>query len=138
MPPRLLLTDTPDPAARQQLLNGLQDYNRQQLPGEAQLLAVLLLDEHDATIGGLWGRTYYGWLFVELLLVPEALRGQDLGTRLLQCAEQAARQRGCQHAHLDTFGFQARDFYLKQGYTEFGQLEDYPAGYTRYFLRKAL
>ncbi|MBO3269568.1 MULTISPECIES: GNAT family N-acetyltransferase [Hymenobacter] len=138
MPPRLLLTTDPDLATRQPILAGLQEYNRQQVPGESQLLAVLLLDEQDATIGGLWGRTYYDWLFVELLFVPEALRGQDLGARLLQEAEQAAKQRGCQHAHLDTFGFQAKDFYLKQGYTVFGQLENYPTGFTRYFLRKAL
>ncbi|UOR07072.1 GNAT family N-acetyltransferase [Hymenobacter aerilatus] len=138
MSPRLLLTSDPDLAARQPILAGLQEYNRQQVPGESQLLAVLLLDEQNTTIGGLWGRTYYDWLFVELLFVPEALRGQNLGTRLLQEAEQAARQRGCQHVHLDTFGFQAKDFYVKQGYTVFGQLENYPTGFTRYFLRKAL
>ena len=40
------------------------------------------------TIGGLWGRSAYEWLFVELLFIPEELRGQGLGTTLLRQAEE--------------------------------------------------
>jgi len=52
--------------------------------------------------------------------------------------EQAARQRGCQYAHLDTFSFQARPFYEDLGYTVFGTLDDYPPGHQRFFMQKAL
>src|SRR6516165_7091346 len=40
-------------------------------------------------------------------------------------------------AWLDTFSFQARGFYEKLGYEEFGRL-DYPPGHHRHFLRKRL
>jgi hypothetical protein len=38
--------------------------------------------------------------------------------------------------HLDTFDFQAKDFYVKHGYEVFGVLEDCPEGHVRYFMKK--
>lgn len=52
--------------------------------------------------GGLWGITSYGWLYIQMLVVPEALRGQGVGARLVREAEQEALRRGCHHAWVDT------------------------------------
>jgi len=101
-------------------------------------LGVLLKDDAGATVGGLVARWYYGWMFVELLFVPETWRGQDFGTKLMAEAERYARDQGFTGIWLDTFGFQARGFYEKLGYTVFGELPDYPAGHSRYFLNKRL
>ena len=89
-------------------------------------------------IGGLWGRTVYDWLFVELLFVPDALRGRGVGSEVMKRAEDEALTRGCHSAWLDTFEFQARGFYERLGYICFAELRDYPAGVTRYFMKKAL
>ena len=40
--------------------------------------------------------------------------------------------------HLDTFDFQAKDFYLKHGYEVFGVLDDCPKGHKRYYMKKVL
>jgi len=53
-------------------------------------------------------------------------------------AEAEAIARGCRGAWLDTFAFQARPFYEQLGYTCFGELNDYPTGFARYFMNKAL
>ena len=74
----------------------------------------------------LWARVSWGWMFVELLFVPERLRGEGVGTRLLASAEDQARQKGCIGIWLDTFSFQAPDFYRKHGYAAFGALDNYP------------
>ncbi len=87
--------------------------------------------------GGLWGITSYGWLYIQMLVVPEALRGQGVGARLVREAEQEALRRGCHHAWVDT-QFGARGFYERLGYRCFGELPDYPAGFTRTFLSKKL
>ena len=89
-------------------------------------------------MGGLWGIGYYGWLFIELLVLPEAMRGQGLGTSLMDRAEAAARSHSCIGVWLDTFSFQARGFYEKRGYAVFGSIEDYPAGQSRFWLKKLL
>lgn len=90
------------------------------------------------TVGGLWGRTSFGWLFVELLFVPEALRGHGHGLGLLRAAEDAAKARNCHSVWLDTFDFQAVGFYERLGYRQFGLLEKYPREHSRRFFCKSL
>ena len=97
-----------------------------------------LRDSGGEIVGGLVGSTYWGWFYVDLLWVREDLRGQGFGHRLLDAAEEEARQRGAANAYLDTFSFQAPAFYERQGYRVFGELPDFPAGHTRYFMTKAL
>ncbi len=75
---------------------------------------------------------------MNILWVQEDLCDQGYGRILLLAAEEEAVRRGCRHAHVDTMSFQALPFYLKHGYTIWGELPDMPAGHTRYFLKKAL
>lgn len=133
------LTDVADAGPRQAILEALLRYNVEKTGiRDYRPLVVLINDARGDVIGGLWGRTAFGWLVTEMLFVPEALRGQGLGTELLAAAEQEARQRGCHSAWLDTFAFQARGFYERLGYRCFGELTDYPAGFSRFFMKKAL
>jgi GNAT superfamily N-acetyltransferase len=101
-------------------------------------LALGIADPSGAVVGGLWGRSYYHWMSVTLLFVPEALRGQGVGTRLLAMAEAEARAEGCVGIWLDTFSFQAPDFYPRHGYARFGAIADYPAPHGRHFFSKRL
>jgi ribosomal protein S18 acetylase RimI-like enzyme len=88
--------------------------------------------------GGVWGYTAYGWLFIQLLVVPEGSRGSGLGKQLMALAEATAIERNCHDAWLDTHEFQAKGFYEKLGYQQFGQLPDYPPPFARFFLKKRL
>ena len=101
-------------------------------------LILFARDESQNIIGGFIGATYWQWLYVELLLVREQYRGQGYGQELLTAAEQEAKKRGCLHAFLDTFSFQAPEFYKQQGYEVFGQLSNFPPGHNRYWLQKQL
>jgi hypothetical protein len=56
----------------------------------------------------------------------------------METIEQAAKERGCTYAHLDTFSFQARPFYEALGYEVFATLDEYPPGHHKYFMKKAL
>jgi GNAT superfamily N-acetyltransferase len=133
----ITVSDQPDAAARTAIARGLGAYNRQQTrTDDYRPLAALLTNSDSDVVGGLWGNTAYGWLFVELLFVPETLRGQRIGTELMQRAEREAMKRGCHSAWLDTFQFQARGFYERNGYACFGELEDFPRGQSRYFMKK--
>ena len=135
----IIVTDAPDFALRDLILAGLIAYNEEQAgPSGARPLAVLVRDAEQRVVGGLWAWTAYGWLSIELLFLPPDLRGRDLGTQVMRRAEDEARRRGCSEAWLDTFGFQARGFYERLGYKTFGQLDGYPQGFARYFMKKAL
>ena len=133
------ITDSATPAERDVVEAGLNEYNlRFAPPHQYRRLCVFLRDARGAVAGGLTGGTFWGWLHIELLWLPEDARRQGLGTRVMAAAEDEARRRGCRHVFVDTISFQALPFYLKLGYTQWGQLDDFPAGHTRYFLQKAL
>src|SRR5579859_2075713 len=136
---KLVVTDLPDAADREAIVTGLIRFN-QEATGAApsRSLAVLLKQADGTTAGGLLGRTWGGWLYVELLYVPDAARGTGLGRALMARAEAEARARGCRGIWLDTFSFQARGFYEKLGFTVIGRLDDYPPGHQRFFLQKRL
>ena len=95
-------------------------------------------DETGRIHGGLRGQTYWSWCVVEVLAVAEPWRRQGLGSRLLARAEEIARERGCVGIRLDTVSFQAPEFYRRHGYEEFGRIENYPPGHTRFWFMKRL
>jgi GNAT superfamily N-acetyltransferase len=132
------LTDTPHPDARDEIARSLLAYNEALLgPPAIRTLAVLVRSPDGAKVmGGLWGRTSFQWLFIELLFLPEALRHRHLGTELVRSAEAEAQKRGCLGSWLDTFSLSARHFYERQGYELFGEIGDYPPGNRRCFMLK--
>ncbi|MGC9539146.1 GNAT family N-acetyltransferase [Streptomyces sp. UG1] len=102
-------------------------------------LQVWALDEADAVAGGLVGYTWTTWLHVTYLWVDERHRGAGLGSRLLAQAERVARaERGCAAVRLETWDFQAPEFYKRQGYEVVCVIPDYPPGITEYTLTKHL
>ncbi|MEV5437871.1 N-acetyltransferase [Streptomyces sp. NPDC052682] len=109
-------------------------------PDERQApLHVWAVDDAGALGGGLVGHTWATWLHVTYLWVDEAHRGAGLGSRLLSEAERiAGAERGCRAARLETWDFQAPEFYRKQGYEVVCVIPDYPPGITEYTLTKRL
>jgi GNAT superfamily N-acetyltransferase len=93
-------------------------------------------DEIIGGVSGFWGTV--GWLYVDQLWVSETHRGKGIGKHLMELIETEAVRCGCVNAYLYTMTFQAPDFYKRLGYTVFGELEDFPPGHSRLFLRKRL
>jgi len=138
---QLSVTNTITENEKEQLLSGLRSYNRQfinfaNMSGD---VAVYARDEHDVMIGGLIGHRKGEWLNIEYLWVSTDARGTGLGSKIMQAAEEEAKRIGCLHALVDTFSFQARPFYEKQGYRLQMTLDDFPMnGMQRHYLSKAL
>jgi ribosomal protein S18 acetylase RimI-like enzyme len=101
-------------------------------------LGVYLEDEKGEMIGGLIGNTHGNWLTIKFLWVSENVRGQSIGSKLLKKAEETAKERGCKYVFLDTFSFQAPEFYKKYGYEEKFVLEEYPIEGKRHYYTKTL
>jgi GNAT superfamily N-acetyltransferase len=136
----MILTDAPDDAERAVIMDGLRAYNEAQAGGsDASSLAILVRDpETTRVVGGLLGRTYLGLLTVERFFLPEHLRRDGLGSRILAMAEEEGRRRGCSRAVLSTLHFQAPGFYLKQGWEVAARIDCEPPGHTRFYMTKKL
>jgi GNAT superfamily N-acetyltransferase len=137
--PTLHLSDAVEDHVRDTIVSQVVAYNNSMAgPGHGRPLFVVVRNAQGQVVGGLSGATSRGWLFMDHLIVPTADRKQGLGTTIVTMAEHEAVVRGCSDAWLNTFEFQARGFYERLGYVCFGELADYPKGFSRFFMKKSL
>lgn len=116
---------------------GIRGWNRQALGDyDEDRFALLATDATGEIVGGAYATLKWGWLHVRSLWVHQDQRGRGVGSRLIAMAEEAASAAGVDKCRLETFDFQALDFYLKNGYQIFAWLEGSPADHTHYFLKK--
>ena len=125
------------------LVDKLVDYNLSQVPATQEENSIDLsrkvLSEDGKILAGIIVRMYcWRCIYIDTFWIDESMRGEGLGTLLLEEVERVAKENGSHLIHLDTFDFQAKDFYLAHGYSVFGELEDCPKGHTRYFMSKVL
>lgn len=92
--------------------------------------------DDNKLIGGAIGFVEYNWYFLDLLYVEEEYRGQDIGTKLIKKIEDFAKTEKLTGVRMETWDFQAKGFYEKNGYTVFAEIEDCPPGTIDYFLKK--
>lgn len=105
---------------------------------DGRLLVVDVTDDRGALVGGVFGWTWGGTCFVDLLFVDEDRRRHGLGRAVMAALEQEARDRGCRQIVLATHDFQAPAFYAKLGFVEVGRFADYPTGGFQVQLAKQL
>lgn len=118
---------------------GLLAFNEARLgPANHGFVTIFARDAEGRVVGGLLAEHRWRWLYVQKLWVDDRVRGQGVGSRLLDQAERDAEAAGCTDVYLDTFSFQARPFYEQLGYTVYATLEGYPPGHRQFYLRKAL
>lgn len=129
-------SDTATADERAAIVGGLVEYNDAHGGPDNHRGLALVARSDGRVVGGVIGDTHWNWLSIRLLWVSDDFRGAGLGRRLLAAAGSEAIDRGADHAHVDTFEFQALPFYEKLGYEVFGELANYPPGFRRFFLQK--
>jgi GNAT superfamily N-acetyltransferase len=133
------IADNPREEDAQAIRDGLAAYNDQHtVPDGYSPLTVLLRDDEGTLCGGLLGETFWRWLHISILWIADQHRGQGFGGMMLRNAEDRAVQRGCLGVFLDTLDFQAPAFYVKHGYSVWGEIENLPPGHRRIFYQKRL
>lgn len=130
----------PEPSDLDFIRNGIRSFNRMNLPeGEVKAVGCFVRDDSGQIIGGLTGEMFNNTVFVEYLWVEADSRTSGLGSKLMTLLEEQVQRHGVTHIYLDTYSFQALDFYLKLGFEKVGQYSGYPAaGIHKYFLQKEI
>jgi GNAT superfamily N-acetyltransferase len=128
----------PKPEHVSQVVAGLVAFNGGKAEIENRRPLGVFVSRDREILGGVDGYTHWQWLYVSHLWIRDELRGRGVGSQLMTRIEHEAQLRGCNASWLDTFSFQAPDFYNAIGYRPFGKLSDFPPGSNRYFLWKSL
>jgi GNAT superfamily N-acetyltransferase len=134
------VTDTPGERAETTIRDGLSAYNFEKAGYRDQRPLAVLVSDPDTgeVIGGLLGRTSFGLLRIDTFFLPESLRKQGLGTRILKAAEEEGTRRGCRRALLTTLSIQAPGFYKRQGWEVLAEIDGGPPGPSRFLMTKKL
>ena len=136
---KIVITDCIKKQDEDLIFQGLLEYNLAKIEDkDLKDLGIYMEGEAGEKIGGLIGNTHGNWLCVKYLWVKKEYRGQNIGSSILQQAEDVAKSRGCKFVFLDTFSFQAPEFYKKHGYEEVFVLKEYPISGKRYYLTNVL
>lgn len=135
--------EIPSQKEEEEIDDELMAYNLQHVPPAQKepfiKICRCMKDEKGKLLGGVLAcSVLWNVLYVEAVWVREDCRGKHIATALMKAVEEEALREGCYMAQLDTFDFQAREFYEKCGYRVFGTLADVPRGHERYYMCKLL
>lgn len=123
----------------QELVTQLESFNHSKLgDNHKQPIMSMIKDPNGKLVGGIFAFLSYGWCTIELLWIDEQYRGENLASKIMKQIELFSLKEGVTRFKVETGSFQALDFYKKQGYEVYAELEDYPLGHTNYYCRKLL
>ncbi|UNZ49607.1 GNAT family N-acetyltransferase [Agrobacterium tumefaciens] len=132
-----ILSDVADPEAEKAIRDPLVAYNLARFgESDKRELIITIRDDENIVTGGLVGHTARGWLYVQLLFIPETMRGRGTGPKLLAMAEEEAIKRGCMGAYIDTMNPDALRTYERYGFTKIGSLGPLSSGQSITWLEK--
>jgi len=124
------------------IIDGINEYNLSKVSALGQTwtpLDFVIKDDSGVEIAGiLSGIGYWKGLEIRIIWVKENYRKAGLGTHLLNHIENIAIENGAIVSMLDTFDFQAEEFYIKNGYEVIGEIKNFPPGHKRIYLSKKL
>ena len=122
-----------------EIVNLIREYNSSNRESsKSELLNIYMEDEQGNILAGMVAETFGNWLEIEYLYVRDDLRGKGIGSKILEKAEKESKSRGCKYSFVNTFNFQAPNFYKKHGYKEVFTLKEYPYTGERYYYTKVL
>lgn|SRR5690606_1526119 len=136
------VTDKIDQESYDRVVELLVEYNlskTQQFKNEINKpIEIIVRNNNGEIIGGLYGRSIWGTLEIKTFVVKTENRNEGIGRKLIIEAEKEAKNRNCRFISLDTFSFQAPEFYEKLGFKKIGTETDFPKGFEKYYYRKEI
>ena len=133
------VSDADDPELERVLGSNLNHFNVETTGiDDGKAITVSVKNDDGEIVAGMNGHSWGGSCFVDRLWVHDSLRGEGVGTRIMDAVEAEARARGCHQVVLFTHSFQAPAFYEGRGYERLYTIPDKPKGYEDIAYRKAL
>jgi GNAT superfamily N-acetyltransferase len=135
---KVVVDYAPSDADNDVVREGITAFNEKILGERDKAFSIFLKNDSGKIFGGIQAFLGTESVYIDILWVEQSLQKRGYGTKLLEAVEREAIQNGCIFSLVDTWDFQAEDFYLKNGYERIGELKNYWLGHSKIFLRKNL
>ena len=133
-----VINENPKEQDINEVLHRLQEYNSQFWEADDRHKFVITLNDNNSLVGGIVFTIFGEWLEIDYFWVDTKKRSKGYGRQILEKVEIYAKSKGCKHSFLNTFSFQAKPFYEKNGYKVVYAQNNYPLTNSRYFMEKQL
>jgi len=131
-----------EPEDREFIRKKVIEHNMANLPAEVkspvEQMSFIVRNKEEEIVGGLTTTSFWKSIHIDFLWVDPSVRGQRVAEKLMAKAEVYARSKKYRVMIVDTFSFQAPEFYKKQGFTEFGRVNNHPEGHSHHYFEKWL
>jgi len=117
---------------------GIIAFNENILGERDTAFSIFLKNDLGKVFGGIQAFLGTESVYIDVLWVEKNLQKQGYGTKLLAAVEDEAIKNGSVFSLVDTWDFQAKGFYLKNGYQPISEIKNYWLGHSKIFLRKNL
>ena len=114
----------------------LQDYNRSYMNEYRDFS--FHLEEDGIVIAGVVAESVSDTIEVSYLYVEESHRKKGLGKRLLSALEENGRKAGMKRILLNTYSFQAPEFYKKCGFEQIAEIDPCFGNHAQFYFRKTI
>jgi GNAT superfamily N-acetyltransferase len=131
----ILVDNNPSDEKNALLRKGIVDFNAQFLHEKAHPFSIYAKNSDNEIIGGATIWEHSDALYIDILWVEENYREKGIGSQLIHEVFKQATVKNINKIFVDTYEFQAVDFYKKHGFFVIGRLEEYLLGYDRIYLR---
>lgn len=135
---KLDLDCNPTPSDIFVIQKGITRFNNEKLGVIDKEFCIYLRDDAGTIRGGIFAVSDSYSIYIILLWMEDELRNKGYGSKLMQAAEDEAIKRNCTNSYVDTFSFQAEEFYRKCGYQPIGIINKAAFDYSRIFFKKSL
>mgnify|MGYP001306025051 CR=1 FL=1 len=92
--------------------------------------------ENDEIIGTSQGGMFNSALYISDFIIKKSYRKSGVGRKLINQIEEHAKKNNCKKIWVDTYEYQAPDFYKKNGFIEKGRIENYRGKHAKIFFEK--
>lgn len=135
---KIVVDYTPSEADNAVVREGIIASNESIVGERDKEFSIFLKNDEGKVFGGIQAFLDSESVYIDILWIEKHLQKQGHGTRLLGAAEREALNNGCIFSLVDTWDFQAEQFYVKNDYERIGAIKNYWHGHSKIFLRKNL
>lgn len=133
------ISHNPSISDNDMVFDGLQEFNRPYFGGKKrEPLSIFIRDTQGKVIGGAVGYIIAEHVRLETFWIPQTMRREGLGQKILHMFEEEGRKKGCEYCQLNTYDWQAEPFYKRYGYERVGVIENVFRDRSYITLRKKL
>ena len=129
------IKDNPSSEEQKIIRDGIIGFNQSIINDKPNCFNIFV-KQNEKIVGGAIIYQHRDALYIDVLWCMEECRRKGIGSKLMGMIESEAQNKSIKKLFVDTYAFQAQEFYKKHGFNIIGCAPEYLLGHDRIFMRK--